>query len=283
MKLRSVHEFLPLQATEDTPVCLDHIGWHQCPPGWRCGPTARDYTLIHYIVDGQGTLTFKGTTRHLEAGQSFCIRDGAAAVYEADPLHPWSYMFFGLRGGGVPALLEKTVFSQGRYDTTLGDVPFCEAVYAAFDRLLGASRLGFLSIAYAYSLLDFFYRPLQGEPGLTRVQKGNPHVYIAREYIADHLYLDLSVEDLARRLGLNRSYLSALFKKEMGLSPRDYAMSLRLEQAQKLILDTDLPLAEVAIRSGFESYSSFFRAFRNKLHIAPAVYRKKAGLPPESR
>ena len=213
MKLRSVHEFLPLQATEDTPVCLDHIGWHQCPPGWRCGPTARDYTLIHYIVDGKGTLTF----------------------------------------------------------------------YAAFDRLLGASRLGFLSIAYAYSLLDFFYRPLQGEPGLTRVQKGNPHVYIAREYIADHLYLDLSVEDLARRLGLNRSYLSALFKKEMGLSPRDYAMSLRLEQAQKLILDTDLPLAEVAIRSGFESYSSFFRAFRNKLHIAPAVYRKKAGLPPESR
>ncbi len=283
MKLRSVHEFLPLQAQEGAPVCLDHIGWHKCPPGWRCGPTARDYTLIHYIVDGQGTLTLRGSTRHLEAGQSFCIRDGTAAVYEADPLRPWSYMFFGIRGGGVPALLEKTVFSQGRYDATLGDVPLCEAFYAAFDRLLGASRLGFLSIAYAYSLLDFFYRPLRGEPGLTRVQKGNPHVYIAREYIADHLYLDLSVEDLARRLGLNRSYLSALFKKEMGLSPRDYAMSLRLEQAQKLILDTDLPLAEVAVRSGFESYSSFFRAFRNKLHIAPAVYRKKAGLPPESR
>lgn len=111
MKTPTAHEFLPLRAPEEGRLYLDHLGWHQCPPGWRCGPAARDYYLFHFILDGCGTVARKGAVRRLAAGKSFLLRPGDSVVYCADPETPWSYCYFGLRGQDVPRYLEKTVFS----------------------------------------------------------------------------------------------------------------------------------------------------------------------------
>ncbi len=276
MKTPTAHEFLPLRAPEEGRLYLDHLGWHQCPPGWRCGPAARDYYLFHFILDGCGTVARKGAVRRLAAGKSFLLRPGDSVVYCADPETPWSYCYFGLRGQDVPRYLEKTVFSGGRWTAELGDVPLLRTVCQVREQLLDAPVLGFLSEECSLRLLGAYYQPAPEEKNYrTAYRSENAYVHMAKEFIASNFTGPLSVAGLAEQLNLNRCYLSTLFKETVGLSLTDYILSLRLERAQKLLNETRLPLLEIAHRSGFESYSAFFRAFKRKFQVSASGYRKK--------
>ncbi len=87
---------------------------------------------------------------------------------------------------------------------------------------------------------------------------------------------DGTVEDLAARLGVGPRHLSRLFRRHLGASPRAVAGTRRLLFAKKLIDETDLPLAEIALSSGFRSIRRFNAAFRNSYGCPPSVLRRTA-------
>lgn len=77
----------------------------------------------------------------------------------------------------------------------------------------------------------------------------------------------------AAAVGLSPRRLETLFRKDLGLTPAAYALSLRLAAARRMITDTRHPLAEVALRTGFSSPGALSRAFRTRLGIAPSTLR----------
>ncbi len=85
---------------------------------------------------------------------------------------------------------------------------------------------------------------------------------------------DGTVEDLAERLGVGSRHLSRLFRKHLGASPRAVAGTRRLLFAKKLINETDLPLAQIALSSGFRSIRRFNAAFRNSYGCPPSALRR---------
>lgn len=92
-----------------------------------------------------------------------------------------------------------------------------------------------------------------------------------------YLNNNITLTALARELGMNRSYLSAYINKNHNSNFCDYINNMRLEKAEE-ILKTDNPninLEDVAIRSGFNSYSTFRRAFVKKHDVSPSVFKKK--------
>ena len=82
--------------------------------------------------------------------------------------------------------------------------------------------------------------------------------------------------DLAKYAGLSESYLSALFRKEAGMSLSSYIVSQRVEAAKELLSGTDKSLADVASYLCFSSQSHFQNAFRRYAGVTPACYRKQA-------
>jgi AraC-like DNA-binding protein len=87
------------------------------------------------------------------------------------------------------------------------------------------------------------------------------------------LTADLSLKRFADELFLNSSYLSALFKKEVGMTLTDYVNHSRLTYAKKLLKSTQFAVQDVAIRSGFSDIHYFTRLFRREYNMSPREWR----------
>lgn len=97
-------------------------------------------------------------------------------------------------------------------------------------------------------------------------------------YIRANIAQRLSVEELARAAGLSVFYFTRMFKAATGRTPHDYVMETRVQEAQRLIVNTALPMAEIASRLGFANQAHFSAVFRRKRGCAPS--RLRANPPP---
>ncbi|MEP0519557.1 MAG: Ada metal-binding domain-containing protein [Hyphomicrobiales bacterium] len=103
----------------------------------------------------------------------------------------------------------------------------------------------------------------------------------ALKLIAEGYLNNAGVEDLAGRLGLGSRQLSRLFKKHIGASPSQVAKTVRLQAAKRLISDSDLPMAEVAIKVGFQSLRRFNAAFLELYGRSPTQLKRTLRPRPE--
>jgi AraC-like DNA-binding protein len=99
----------------------------------------------------------------------------------------------------------------------------------------------------------------------------------ARELV-DENFRDatLTVSKLARRLNCHRISLNRSFREAYGVNLSEYIMSLRQQEALRLIRDSDLPFKEVALCSGFSSPGYFIQRIRKTTGMTPGELREKS-------
>jgi AraC family transcriptional regulator len=85
-----------------------------------------------------------------------------------------------------------------------------------------------------------------------------------------------SVEDLAAQCGLSAQYFSRQFRERAGQSIGRFIAVSRLRRAERLLVETTLPLKEIAFRLGFANSATFSTAFRNEMRVPPGAYREQA-------
>ena len=90
----------------------------------------------------------------------------------------------------------------------------------------------------------------------------------------EHLSEEISLTLLADVFHLNPQYIGQLFKNEIGVNFLSYLTNIRMERAKKLLVSTDLPVAEVAQRSGYADYRVFTKAFKKAEGVTPSQYRQ---------
>ena len=95
------------------------------------------------------------------------------------------------------------------------------------------------------------------------------------EFVETNLDRDLSLERMANEIGVSALYLPRLFKSAVGQSPHQYVLARRIERARALLRDTDLPVVDVALASGFSSQSHLSNWFHRIVGVSPATYRKR--------
>jgi AraC family transcriptional regulator len=96
-------------------------------------------------------------------------------------------------------------------------------------------------------------------------------------YIADNLFEKITLDDLSALAGLSTYHFARLFKATTGLAPYQYLQKLRMEQSQRLLLETDLPVIQVGLEVGIENPSHFSSFFKQYTGLSPTAYRKAAG------
>lgn len=95
----------------------------------------------------------------------------------------------------------------------------------------------------------------------------------AMRFIREHVHEVISVEDIARVAGISRSLLERKFREAFGRSPWDHVLQLRLRQAEQLLSQTRLSIAEIADRSGFGAPEYFSAMFRKLTGTSPRAAR----------
>ena len=89
------------------------------------------------------------------------------------------------------------------------------------------------------------------------------------EYIGN-----LTVEKIAKRVGLERGYFSVLFRKHTGQTPHAYLTTVRIKQSCRLLSITDLSVSDIALQVGLEP-EGFARIFKREIGVTPVKFRKK--------
>lgn len=85
------------------------------------------------------------------------------------------------------------------------------------------------------------------------------------DYIEAALGSELGLDTLAEQAGMNPFYIARAFRRQFGEAPRQYMLRRRVERAKRLLIETDLPLVDVALGTGFSSQSHLSSVFRRRV------------------
>ncbi|SLN25543.1 GlxA family transcriptional regulator [Ruegeria meonggei] len=103
----------------------------------------------------------------------------------------------------------------------------------------------------------------------------NAHLARAIQIMQNCIEAPVSPSQIAEDLGISTRQLERLFGKYLNTSPKKYFMELRLERAQKLLLQTEASVTEVAMACGFENPGHFSRVFRSSFGVTPHAQKNK--------
>ena len=110
---------------------------------------------------------------------------------------------------------------------------------------------------------------------LTKNRVVSRHIVVAIDYIRSHIQENLTVESIADSLSLNSSYLSKLFKQEMGITLSRYIRDQKINVACNMLRHLDESSLSIANYLGFSSQSHFIQVFKKSTGMTPEEYRRK--------
>lgn len=151
------------------------------------------------------------------------------------------------------------------YQISEQDVVLCEEWY---EKLYACNNLEDLEEVYTLCLKD--YRHQRGR------RYGNTVGMIA-EYLQKNYSSDISFALLSRVFHLNEHYISRVFKEETGENFLSYLNRIRIEEAKKLLLESDKKIYEIAEETGFQSSVNFNYVFNRFAGISPKMFREQFG------
>ena len=236
-------------------------GAQECEPEHSFGPYMRRYYLLHYVRYGCGIYECPRGSFKVRAGEFFLIYPGEITRYVADAEQPWDYIWIGFDG----ALAERL----NDLPTPVGKLPpeiFHELYAAVEDGFAhwGAAREEFIS-----SALHRVYAEL-----IATRQKETDYVNRVENYIRAMYMEDITVEQIADSLSLNRRYLSRIFKQRHGVPMKEFLTRIRMEQARRLLSEGH-SVAESGALCGYPDPANFSKMFKSHFGTAPLSYRRK--------
>ena len=269
--MKNTHQEPQTQHTLSVYFC----GQEDCGPGHSFGPAMRPHYLLHVIFHGKGIYQCGGHTYHLKAGDAFLIRPMDSIYYRADNTDPWSYAWAGFDGSACKEILEQTIFSDTRIFTPETPAQQNNLLTRMTNLLATFSENNGNDLAIAGNLL-LMLSSVQKKPSESRTDIATLYFQKASEYIKNNYAYPIQISDVARYVGIDRSYLYRIFMEKEKLSPKQYLLRHRLRMAVEMLCTTSYSITEIALSCGFHDASSFSGCFRKEFHVSPRDFRQNA-------
>lgn len=236
-----------------------------------------------YILSGHGHFEIDGISYPVTSGD-LVIYNSGALHYEFNNETPLPIIFCAATDIQLPGmepncivpaqispvfhLEQKAAFfrdlMQSLFEASSEDSPHKSAICQSL----------FLTLFY-YSLNLIDQSTPSKESFTNQESQAAKWVSMIRDYIDEHITEDLMISQLAEQFGISESYLTRIFNQTIGCSPSNYMINRRIGNAQTLLLNTDLSIAEVAKEVGFQDQSYFTKRFAKCVGITPHRYRKR--------
>ena len=224
-----------------------------------------DQGTLHSVVDGKDTL----------------LEQGDLVIYGPDQWHMqyadigvaprYVTIIFDLKGGDLSQLMNRK-FTAPQHTVTLLHKMLRE------QELMDDYSTDMI-IAQMNLLLTLLLRE-QAAPRNGKVQTSNAvHgeneiIRLAQQYISSHIREKLSVPLVARQADVSPSYLTALFQKNLQISPGEYIRRIKLQESKQMIRENNLNFTEIAAELKYSTVHHFSRQFKEKFGITPTEYAK---------
>ena len=229
-------------------------GYQACAPNHSFGPAVRPYYLLHYVLEGEGAFLKNSTLHQVGPGDLFVICPEELTTYRASEENPWEYCWISFRASETPEFLKEAVIRQ----------PGVRSVFEQIrDQVQGKPEDGKI-----FTLLyEMLWRLSLDAP--VKQDRQNTYALYAKTYLETAYMRQVSIQEIADTLHIDRRYLTILFREAYGKPPQAYLMQLRLVQA-KNFLSQGYGVAEAASMAGFSDLSNFSRQYKRVFGICPS-------------
>lgn len=268
-------EYLP-RSKQHTELHLTQFGIEDCISGHYFGPAVRTHYLLHFIFDGEGIFEVGGVSYRLRKGQGFLICPNVVTYYQADEVNPWTYGWVGFNGTLAESLLKQAGLTPASpilyyerddmiYQYLQLMAQSSESHKARETRLTGL----------LYLMLSLLVEAAPETPLIQKESRAEIYIEKVKDFIEMNFSQKITIEDIAHFIGLNRSYLCSLFKRQMNVSIQDYLIRYRIDMACKMMGNAELSIGDIARSVGYSDPLLFSKMFKKIMGTSPKHYRSE--------
>ncbi len=244
-----------------------------------------EYIEMLYFLEGEGFVYINGTKNFFSSGTFLIVNSKKAhALYFTKPskyfcvkfmphvLYESEQSFVDIKYV-MPFISEEKnqhIFSRDEIKDTSIEALLTEmmdewdAMDLGYDLVIRANILKIFSV---------IFRLWKRSGGEETMKNFSPDIKKAILYTMDH-YQTVTEKEVASLCGLSYHYFSHLFRRVVGESFSDYLTSLRISEAEKMLLSTEKSITDIAAETGFSTTSYFISRFRMAKGVTPAKFRK---------
>jgi AraC family transcriptional regulator len=248
-------------------------------------PALSDHWLSLHLGNSTSLIQKRGDRRHesiLHEGDNLFIPAGQPSYWCQDKSGiTCSPLFICLKPELIQQVAEASDMDSrqfefmhcfGQQDSQLhqiGTLLFAELRSGGVMGKLYAESLAQVLVIHLLRHYSTLTQPIASQNNsFTRIQ-----LQQAIDYIHTYLSRDLSLAELASVVNISPTYFASLFKQEMGISPHQYVIRQRVEQAKLMLSKTDLAIADIALQVGFSSQSHLTQQFKRFTGMTPKQVR----------
>lgn len=239
---------------------------------WENGRVLNEFHLV-LITQGEGEFESNPTGKvRLLNGDVFLLFPGVWHRYRPEQNSGWTERWIGFSGTIARQFIANGFFSPE--DPIISNADQAQ-ILNLFDRLFllfEREDFGFQRTASALCL-QLMAELYNLKAGGLNVAEMNTMVNQTKSIMYDHIDSSIELKLIAKQLGVSYSKFRLDFKKQTGVSPLQYFLSLKIERAKELLLATNKTQKEIAFELGFESDFYFNRIFKKKTGISPGKFR----------
>jgi len=254
-----------------------YCGSEACKPAHCWGPAIKDHYKIHFIHSGKGIFQIGNETYSLSKGQGFLISPNSISMYKADEEDPWSYSWIAFNGLNAEVYLNRANLT---IDSPIFKYDKDDKINKCFEKMeqnydiKENEDIKLLGLLYEFLALIIEANPVKNGK-VSPLKKKDIYIKKTIEFIESNYSTKISVEEMAARIGLNRKYLSTLFKETLNISLQDFLIQYRLNKARELMINPNLSIGEIAISVGYNDMFQFSHAFKKLNGLSPSDFRNK--------
>lgn len=239
-----------------------------------------DYYVFYFVKNGRGTFTQCQATHKVQAGQCFVVFPHEESMVRAEHGQVMDVTWVAFSGYLVDQYLTRAKLTA--FEPVVDDTEDRELEHL-FDVLMQvavrpANRYCPI-LSQMYAIFGFL---LDHTPQERRSESAPPEMHLLRalDFIDIYYQDDISVEDIANNVGLNRKALYTVFKQLTGFSTKDYLIYYRMRKATNLLKNTALSIETIATSVGYRDQFHFSKEFKKNVGFAPSEYRRVILLDP---
>ena len=254
------------------------FGKANCEPNhFFTGNNVRKEYVIHYILKGKGVFA---SANHaavtLHAGDLFILPKNVPCFYKADEQEPWSYFWIGLSGIKIQTMLSGSILASKHYLRHVEDTHFLNCLEKLFDAVHHNNSLTDKLLIESLIYQIFYHLNLEfpaekKREHNTSTQQLEKAVAFLNDNYGDH---ECTIKFMCQKLNLSRTYIYNLFKEGFSLSPQQYLVKMRMEEAKALIKNENSTIQQISNSVGYTDEFTFSKAFKRYTGFSPNIYRK---------
>ena len=226
------------------------------------------------------TYVDQGSLHSVADGQDLLLEQGDLVVYGPDQWHMqysdvdvaprYVTISFDLEGCDISSLLNRKFKIPQKAALLLQQLLREQERMDNYSTDMMISLLNQLFL----TILRYMDAPVEKLKTSNAVHSENEIIRRAQQYISTHIREKLSVPSVARQVDVSPSYLTALFHKNLQISPGEYIRRIKLQESKQMIREDTMNFTEIAATLHYSTVHHFSRQFKEKFGITPTEYAR---------